>query len=178
MTEIRGHCSEGGKGWGLSSSIFPFKNTLILETLAHLKQSWFFDANRLSDSLVIPKKNCAHAQSSSEFPIPLPIPSKFSEKRMSHLPIPISSRFKGMAIADPNLIRSQWGLLVTREMAVYPRPNRHDIFIFRIRPCHVFNSTFGDLWPGILIDSIRARKGPFQSICCVLGPFLNQLGPQ
>jgi hypothetical protein len=39
VTEIRGHCSEGGKGWGLSSSIFPFKNTLILETLAHLKQS-------------------------------------------------------------------------------------------------------------------------------------------
>ena len=31
---------------------------------------------------------------------------------MGYLPIPISSGFKGTAIADPNLIRSQWGLPV------------------------------------------------------------------
>jgi len=38
VTEIRGHCSEGGKGWGLGSSIIPFKNTLVLETFEHQKQ--------------------------------------------------------------------------------------------------------------------------------------------
>jgi len=54
VTEIRGHCSEGGKGWGLGSSLFPGKNTLILKRLAHPK-SWFFDANCLSDSIAIPK---------------------------------------------------------------------------------------------------------------------------
>jgi len=68
---------------------------LIFERLEHLKKSWFFDANYLSDSLAIPKKNCAYAQSFSELPIPIPIPmpipSKFSEKRMTHSPIPIRS---------------------------------------------------------------------------------------
>jgi len=49
------------------------------------------------------KKNiCAYAQSSFEFPIPLPIPSKFSEKRMGHSLIPIPSGFKGITIADQN----------------------------------------------------------------------------
>jgi len=47
----------------------------------------------------VPKKNGAHAQSSFEFSIPLPIPLEFSEKRMSHSPIPIPSGFKGMTIA-------------------------------------------------------------------------------
>ena len=77
VTEIRGHCSEGGRGWGLSSSLFSEKKTFILERLEHLQKSWFFDANYLSDSLAIPKTNCVHSQSSFEFPIPLPFPSKF-----------------------------------------------------------------------------------------------------
>ena len=42
-------------------------------------------------ALDLRKKNCAHAQSLFELPIPIPIPSKFSEKRMTHSPIPISS---------------------------------------------------------------------------------------
>ena len=88
-----------GKGWGLSSSLFSEKKTFILERLEHLQKSWFFDANYLSDSLAIPKTNCVHSQSSFEFPIPLPIPSKFWEKRMSYFPIPIPSWFKGMTIA-------------------------------------------------------------------------------
>jgi len=97
VTEMRGHCSEGGKGWGRSSSLFSKKKTLILERLEHLKKSWFFDANCLFDLLAIPKKKIA--QRSFEFPIPLPIPSKFAEKRMNHSLIPIPSGFKGMTIA-------------------------------------------------------------------------------
>ena len=88
-----------GKGWGLSSSLFSEKKTFILERLEHLQKSWFFDANYLSDSLAIPKKNCVHSQSSFEFPIPLPFPSKFWEKRMSYFPIPIPSGINGMTIA-------------------------------------------------------------------------------
>jgi len=38
VTEIRGHCSEGGKGWGLSSLLFSGKKTLGLERLDHLKK--------------------------------------------------------------------------------------------------------------------------------------------
>jgi len=98
--EIRGHCSDGGKRGGHRSSLFSKKITLILERLEHLKKSWFLDENYLSDSPAIPKKNCAYVQSSFESPIPRPIPSKFSEKRMSHSPIPIHSGFKGMNIAE------------------------------------------------------------------------------
>jgi len=66
---------------------------LILERLEHPKKSWFFDAKYLSDSLAIPTKKF-DAQSFFEFliRIPIPIPSKFSEKRMTHSPIPIPSR--------------------------------------------------------------------------------------
>jgi len=73
---------------------------LIFERLEHLKKSWFLDANYLSDSLAIPKKRiCAYAQSFFELPIPIPIPSKFSEKRMTHSPIPIPSGWRGMTTA-------------------------------------------------------------------------------
>jgi len=76
---------------------------LIFERPEHLKKSCFFDTNYLSDSLAIPKKNCAHAQSFFELPIPIPIPipipSKFSEKRMTHSPIPIPSGLRGMTTA-------------------------------------------------------------------------------
>ena len=34
MTEIRGHCSEGGRGWGLSSSLFSIKKT------ANFRKAW------------------------------------------------------------------------------------------------------------------------------------------
>ena len=80
---------------------------LICERLEHLKNSWFFDANYLSDSLAIPKKKCAYAQSFFELPIPIPIPipipSKFSEKRMIHSPIPIPSELRGMTTAGPDI---------------------------------------------------------------------------
>jgi len=49
-------------------------------------------------------------------------------------------------------------------MVVYTWPNRHETFIFRICPCHVCSSTFSDLLPEPLIDSIRELEGSFQSI--------------
>ena len=36
VTGIRSHCSEGGKGWGLISSLFSSKKMLIFERLEHL----------------------------------------------------------------------------------------------------------------------------------------------
>jgi len=41
VTEIRGHCSEEGKGWGLNFSLFLGKKKLILEKLEHLKNRVF-----------------------------------------------------------------------------------------------------------------------------------------
>ena len=73
---------------------------LIFERLEHLKKSWFLDANYLSDSLAIPKKNLRLRAKFFELPIPIPIPipipSKFSEKRMTHFPISIPSGLRGM----------------------------------------------------------------------------------
>ena len=88
---------------------------LILERLEHPKKSWFFDAKYLSDSLAIQKKN--HAQSFFEFPIPIPIaiPSKFSEKRMTHSPIPIPSGFRGMTISGTG--KSDLGLCMNSGLA-------------------------------------------------------------
>jgi len=57
VTEIRSHCSEGGKGWGLSSSLFSSKKNVHFRETWTPKKSWFFDANYLSDSIAIPKKN-------------------------------------------------------------------------------------------------------------------------
>ena len=95
----------GGRGGVLVHHYFLLK-ILVFERLEHLKKSWFFDANYLSDLLAIPKKNCAYAQSFFEFPvpipIPIPIPSKFSEKRMTHSPIPIPSGLRGMTTAGEN----------------------------------------------------------------------------
>ena len=68
---------------------------LIFERLEHLKKSGFFDANYLSDSLAIPKKQ-SFFELPLFIPIPIPIPSKFSEKRMTHSPIPIPSGLRGM----------------------------------------------------------------------------------
>ena len=45
VTEIRDHCSEGGKGWGLSSSLVCEKKTLNLERLEHLKLAVIFGRN-------------------------------------------------------------------------------------------------------------------------------------
>jgi len=66
----------------------------------------------------------------------------------------------------------------TCEMAVYKRHDRHDIFVPRIRPRRVFNSTFGDLSSELLIDSIQVREGPFQQFCHIFGPFLSYMGQQ
>jgi len=67
--------------------------------------------------------------------------------------------------------------MTTREMAVYTRPNRRDRSISRMRPCHVFNSTFGDLSPELLIFwSIWSELETVPS--CVLRSFLTQMGPQ
>ena len=83
---------------------------LIFERLEHLKKSWFFDANYFSGSLAIPKKNCAHAQSFFELPIPIPIPSKFSQKRMTYSLIPIPSGLRGMITSG--YTNSKWTGLV------------------------------------------------------------------
>ena len=107
VTEIRGHCGEGGRGWGLSSSLFSIKKT------ANFGKAWNpwkivifprkLPLRLASDS----KKNCAYAQSSFEFPIPRAISSKFSRKRMSQSLIPISSGFKELTIADRRYIHLQ-----------------------------------------------------------------------
>jgi hypothetical protein len=97
----------GGGGGVLVHHYFLSKKPLILERLETLEKSWFFDANCLSDSLAIPKKKCAHAQSSFEFPIPRAISSKFSGKRMSQSLIPIPSGFKELTIADRRYIHLQ-----------------------------------------------------------------------
>ena len=65
----------------------------------------------------------------------------------------------------------------SHKMAVYARPNRHDIFI-SMHPCHVFISTFGDLSSELSIDSIRARKDLEKDPSFVLGSILTQMGPQ
>jgi len=65
-------------------------------------------------------------------------------------------------------------MVFAREMDVYKR----DIFVSRIRPSHVFNSTFWDLASELLIDAIRVREGPFQQFCHIFGPFLTQMGLQ
>jgi len=66
----------------------------------------------------------------------------------------------------------------TREMAVHKRQNRHDIFISRIHPWHILNSTFWDLSSEPLFAWIRVREGPFQQFCNFSGPFLSYMGPQ
>jgi len=109
VTEFRGHSSEGKRGWGLSSSLFEQKKCSFWRDLNnhhhHLKTSWFFlrelPLRLASDSK---NKNCAYAQSSFDFPIPLPIPSKFSEKTMSHCPIPIPPGFRRTNTAAINYL--------------------------------------------------------------------------
>jgi len=56
-------------------------------------------------------------------------------------------------------------------MVVYTRTNRHILITSTICPCHVLNSTFWDLLPALLMDSIQARKGPF--LCFRAIPHLN-----
>ena len=56
-------------------------------------------------------------------------------------------------------------------MVVYTRTNRHILITSTICPCHVLNSTFWDVLPALLMDSIQARKGPF--LCFRAIPHLN-----
>jgi len=63
-----------------------------------------------------------------------------------------------------NSTRSQWGF-----------PWKGSLHTTKETTRHVFYSTFWDLSPVLLI---RARKGPSQSIRCVLGTFLTQMGPK
>ena len=96
----------GGKGGVLVHDYFPKK-------YAHFGETWTFSKIvifwrtlplRLASNS---KKNCDHAQSSFEFPIPRAISSKFSGKRMSQSLIPISSGFKELTIADRRYIHLQ-----------------------------------------------------------------------
>ena len=91
MTENRGHCSEGGEGWCLSSSLFSKTKTLILERLEHLKNSWFLDATCLSDSLAFQKRKSALKRkvlSNISFPFPFPQSSQKREWVIPRFPFP------------------------------------------------------------------------------------------
>ena len=90
---------------------------IFLKNNAHFGETWtpkliviFWRKLSLRLASDSKKQKCAYTQCSFKFPIPLPIPSKFSEKRMSYSPIHIPWGFEVMTIAEFENFQTSWVL--------------------------------------------------------------------